>query len=74
MRMPTVEHNAFKENGIKASFIKEKLSVSRTTAHRMVTGEWFKTIRPWFKQIYKATGLTPNDILGIPPRKEGGNG
>lgn len=67
-----VEPNALKENGIKAAFIKDKLAVSRTTAHRMVTGEWFRTLRPLFRRLYEVTNLTPNDILGIPPKNEAG--
>lgn len=66
-----VEPNAFKENGIKAAVLKEKLDISRTTAHRIVTGEWFRSLRPMFKRLYEITNLTPNDILGIPPKNRG---
>ena len=61
----------FKDKGIKAAFIKEKLAVSRTTAHRIVTGEWFKSMLPLFQRLYDVTSLTPNDILGIHPKKGG---
>jgi hypothetical protein len=66
-----VEPNALKKNGIKAALLKDNLNISRTTAHRMVTGEWFRTLRPLFKRLYEVTNLTPNDILGIPPKNGG---
>ncbi len=67
-----MEPNALKKSGIKAAFLKKNLDVSRTTAHRMVTGEWFRTITPLFRRLYEVTSLTPNEILGIPPKKDGG--
>lgn len=66
-----MEPNALKKNGIKAALLKDNLNISRTTAHRMVTGEWFRTLRPLFKRLYEVTNLTPNDILGIPPKNGG---
>ena len=61
--------NAFKDHGVKVAQLKEELGVSRTTAHRIVTGEKFTKIGTLFRRIYEITNLTPNEILGIPPRK-----
>lgn len=44
------------------------LKASRATRYRIDTGERFKTMRPLFLAIYKHTKLTPNDVLGIPPK------
>jgi hypothetical protein len=64
--------NALKKSGASTSMLCKKMGVSRTTAHRMVTGERFHKIRVFFSQIFEATGVTPNEILDIPPRPKGG--
>lgn len=50
----------------------EELGCSRLRAMRIVNGERFNAIHALFLKIYDLTRLTPNDILGIPPRNEGG--
>lgn len=46
------------------------LGVSSATAHRIITGKFFNRVRPMFRSLYEKTGLTPNDILDIPPQKD----
>lgn len=58
----------FKEAGAKTALLQKELEVSRTTAHRILTGERFKSVKNLFLKIYAVTNLTPNDILGIPPK------
>lgn len=45
-----------------------ELGCSRLKALRIVNGERFTSIRGLFLKIYDVTRLTPNDILGIPPK------
>lgn len=46
---------------------------SRATSMRVVNGQRFRGIQKLFLAIYEQTRLTPNDILGFPPRKDGGD-
>lgn len=46
----------------------KSLKASRATRYRIDTGQRFQSMRPLFLAIYKHTKLTPNDVLGIPPK------
>jgi hypothetical protein len=63
---------ALKQNKKSIAQFGRDIGCSRIAAHRIAHGSRFISIRALFSKIYDATKLTPNDILGIPPRKDGG--
>jgi DNA-binding Xre family transcriptional regulator len=58
-----------KKKGMNSTDLAKEMDVSRTTAHRIKTGQLFSRILPYFQKIYTATGLTPNEVLNIPEDK-----
>lgn len=48
------------------------IGCSRIAAHRIAHGSRFTAIHRLFSKIYEATKLTPNEILGFPPKNDGG--
>lgn len=63
---------ALKSQKITITKFGETLGTSRMAATRIVSGKRFKNIKLLFQKIYDITKLTPNDILGIPAKKESG--